>query len=110
MQEAEALLEGMAKRLPRDHAARIRFVMAEMETAFLDREILDRNLCTTVALATWVLELDKVGRLHMEPRDVAYVYQAGRIAAQELDIELHPRLHRTIEALLRAQMQPPAVI
>lgn len=51
----------------------------------------------TITVATWVHELDKVGRLDMHAPDVAYIYQDGRIAAQEVKRQLLPRLQSTID-------------
>ncbi len=85
--------------LPRWMAAGACRVTGEMDSGLADLDARDRDLCRIIALATWVFELDKAGDLFMPPRDVAYVYQAGRIAAQELAPASHSRLKLVIDAL-----------
>lgn len=80
-------------------AGGVRAITRDVEGAFPELDERDRNLCVAIALASWALELDKVGSLDMRPRDAAYVYQAGRIAAQELPPRLQPRLRSMIDAM-----------
>lgn len=78
---------------------RVRMIEAQIEAAFPDVDVIDLSHCVTITLATWVHELDKAGRLDMPAPDVAYIYQAGRIAAEEVERQLLPRLQTTIEGL-----------
>ena len=77
----------------------VRRIEAHIEAAFADVDTIDRSHCVTITLATWVHELDKAGRVDMPAPDVAYIYQAGRIAAEEVERRLHPRLQATIDGL-----------
>lgn len=95
----EVSAEAVSQVLPTAMMDGLRTIQAHIEAAFPDVDAVDRSLCVTITLATWVYELDKAGRLDMRPADVAFIYQAGRIAAQEVKPPLLPRLQSTIEAL-----------
>ena len=106
-EDSDASLESTARVFPAPMLTGVSTIIAEIETAFRDQEQPAPQLCAIIALATWVLELDKAGRLDMAPRDVAYVYQAGRIAAQRLPTDLRPRLRASFDHLASAALIIP---
>ncbi|WP_299638832.1 hypothetical protein [Devosia sp.] len=89
----------VAQALPVEMLDGARAIEEVIVATFPDTDELNRSFCATVALATWVYELDKERRLEMSPREVAYVYQAGRMAAQEVARHLVPRLQSTVESM-----------
>jgi hypothetical protein len=104
---SDASLERAARVFPEPMLEGVSTIIAGIETAFFDQAEPVRQLCAMIALATWVLELDKVGRLYMAPRDVAYVYQAGRIAAQSLPTDLRSRLRASFDHLTSTALSIP---
>lgn len=74
-------------------------IEAEIECVFAAIDDANRLRCAHLAVAQWVHELDKLGRLHMPPRDAALAYQLGRIAAQEVDPALLPALGQAVTRL-----------
>lgn len=68
---------------------------------------MDRCLCANVVLATWAHELDKVGELDLSARSIAYLYQAGRIAVQELQPDILPRLEHAVGCIIRQRRPAP---
>lgn len=95
----ETLREIVVQLLPTKMLDRARTIEAHIEAAFPDVDAIDRSHCVTITLATWVHELDKAGRVDMPAPDVAYIYQAGRIAAEEVERQLLPRLQTAIDFL-----------
>jgi hypothetical protein len=91
--------EEMARVFPPTMLQGLRSIEANVHRTLPDVEGPDRTLCVALAVASWVLQLDKAGQLDMAPRDVAYIYQAGRIAAQELDVLLSARLQPVIDSM-----------
>jgi hypothetical protein len=74
---------------------------SEIETALSDLPDIDRDLCVTVALATWMHKLDLADGLPLPARQVAYLYQVGRMAAEELSPGLRSRLAPILAAMSR---------
>lgn len=85
---------------PEDSAAIARAIEASTYSEFAGADETNRGRCAQVAVATWAFELDKRGELALGPRDIAFVYQVGRIAAQEVDRALLPRLQQVTERLI----------
>jgi hypothetical protein len=82
----------IAKALPTEMRPISERLAAAVDENFSDVSGEVRELCIAVAVATSVLELDRAGRLNLPPRDVAWLYQVGRVGAQELPAEIHPKL------------------
>ncbi len=95
----------LSRLFPRPLAVGALAIEAAMAREFDDVAAPDRMRCAQAAVATWAHELDKRGELAIGNREAALLYQIGRLAVQELDQGLLPRLQAAIEqAIPRAPM------
>lgn len=85
--------------LPDAVRRRAEALRAAVETDLSDLRDRDRGLCVLVALATWMHQLDRRGELDVPARHVAYLYQVGRMAAQEVSPTLHHKLYPILAAI-----------
>lgn len=97
--ESDVSPEAVSRVFPAAMQGAVRTIEATVVAALQQADEAVRSHCLIVAMATWVHELDKAGRLDMTPRDVAFVYQAGRIAAQETPEELQPHLASVLQSI-----------
>jgi hypothetical protein len=86
----------IARALPTEMRLISQRVATAVDEDFAELPSEDRELCIAVCVATAVLELDRAGRLNIPPRDAAWLYQIGRVGAQELPATLHPRLQKLL--------------
>ena len=103
---AEAWSEDFISVLPDPMRSDAGAFRSAIVTSLSDLHETDRDLCATVALATWMHQLDLAGGLEVPARQVAYLYQVGRMAAEELSPGLRHRLARILAAIQRDEIVP----
>ncbi len=95
------------KKLPPELARGAQIIQQRVEADCSHLDATDRSFCVVLGLAAWVFELDQKQASGMLPNQLAYVYEAGRLAAKGMRRkDVLPYLDKRLSKLGLSELMP----
>lgn len=72
------------KKLPAAYLTGASLLEGKVTSSFPKVDKIDVSFCIVLAIAAWIYELEQAGESDLDPRTVAYIMEAARIAAKDI--------------------------